>query len=196
MKAFHFFHQTQTAGTVILQLIPPMADLIARLTSLVYTAGTTAHDLIFMRARGQVKTTAASAASATTITVDSTSFSGETIAANDYLVVEHGDGTYGAYLVSSVAALVVTINALAKAVNAGAKVFVMGAPGDAAHSTLKSIASTRIEFADYVSGIAQGGFEDGTAYARTGRGDPVLIYTTNATNAGTLNRGAASYVTG
>lgn len=192
--SYPFFHQTQTAATPIIQLIPPLTGRKVRITSLVYTAAGTVHDLILMRAGNQVLTTAAAAAAATTLVLDSASFVGQTIASGDYLVVEHSDGTFGYYLASGLASLTVTINALTKAVSAGAKVWIMGSISEAWHSTLKSIASTRIEFRDPSSGIAESGWEDGTSYSRGGDGDPMMIYSANGTAAGTLNCGAANYV--
>lgn len=194
-QAHHLFHHTEAFGTPIVDLIPPQPSSNIRLTSWVYTPAGTAHDLLFMRALNKVYTTAAAVAAATSVVLDSASFCGQTIASGDYLVIEHGDGTYGFYLASALATLTVTINALSKAVNSGAAVWIMGAPGDTSyHSTLKTIASTRMEFVDYLSGIAQGGFDDGTAYARDGIGDPALLYSANGTAAGTLNRASARYM--
>ena len=193
MQAFQFFHQTAAIATPIVQTVPPVSGLKPILTSLVYTAGTTAHDLVFMRSLNRVKTTAAAAAAATTLVLDSVTFAGQTIAANDYVVVQHSDGTYSHYLVSALAVLTITINTLSKAVVSGAPVWIMGAPAETYHSTLKSIASTRQDFSDYLAGIAQGGFDDGTSYSRSGLGDPVMIYSSNATAAGTLNRGSVYY---
>lgn len=195
-QAFHFYHNTQAFGTPIVQLIPPDTDSnITRLTSLVYTAAGTVHDLLIMRALNQVLTTAAAAAAATTVVLDSASFVGQTIASGDYLVIEHADGTFGAYLVSGLSTLTVTINALTKAVNSGDRVWIMGAPADTSyHSTLKSIASTRLEFTDAAAGLGQSGFADGTSYARDGRGDPLIVYSANGTAAGIINRGSALYL--
>jgi hypothetical protein len=193
MSSFQFFHQTQSSGTAIIQRIDPQTGRKIRLTSLVYTAGATAHDLILMRAANQVATTAAALASATALVLDSASFAGQTLASGDYIVVEHADGTYGHYLISALATLTITIGALSKAVNAGAKVWIIGATGETWHSTLKSIASTRIEFRDEVGGIAESGWDDGSSYARSGAGDPMLIYSANGTNAGVLDRGAGVY---
>lgn len=191
--AFQFFHQTQSSGTPIIQVIPPQTSRKAKLTSLVYTAGATAHDLIIMRAGNKVLTTAAQSAAGTTLVLDSASFVGQSIASGDYLIVQHSDGTYGAYLASGLSTLTVTIGALAKNVSSGAPVWIMGSISEAWHSTLKSIASTRLTLEDAVSGIAESGWDDGTSYARGGLGDPLMIYSANGTNAGTLDRGGASY---
>jgi len=192
---FHFYTTTQTAGTVITQLIPPSPSVSqkVRLTKIVYTPGATVHNLILMRAAEQVLTTAAAAASATTIVVDSSGFAGQTIASGDYLVVEHADGTCGLYLASALATLTVTINALSKAVNSGARVWILGSISETWHSTLPTVASIRNDFAEPIGGLAQSGWDDGTSYARDGRGEPMVIYSANATNAGTLNHGTAIY---
>lgn len=191
--AFHCDHHTETAATPIVELIQPKENLKPRLTSLVYTPAGTAHDLIFMKALEQVLTTAPAAAAATTVVLDIATFCGQTIASGDYVVIEHADGTYGHYLVSALSTLTITINALAKAVNAGAKVFIMGAPADTYHLTFKFGASARLEQADYLSGLAECGYDDGV-YDRDGAGDPALIYSANGTAAGILNRAAGRYV--
>ena len=193
MPAHHFDHHTETAGTVIIELVPPLENYKARLTALVYTAAATAHDLIIMRCINKVQTTAAAAAAATTIVLSSASFGADTLASGDYVVVEHADGTYGFHLASGLATLTLTINALAKAVNAAANVWIMGAITDTTyHSTIKSIASTRVEFKDAAAGIAESGYNIGT-YSRDGLGDPLLVYSANGTNAGIVNLGSAVY---
>lgn len=191
--AFHFDHHTEAFGTPIIELVQPQLNFKPRLTSLVYTPGGTAHDLIFMKALHQVLTTAAAAAAATSVVLDEATFCGQTIASGDYLVIEHADGTYGYYLASALATLTVTINALAKAVNAGAKVYIMGSISETYHSTFKTIVSTRTTLADYAGGIAECGYNDGT-YDRDGSGDPAMIYSANGTAAGILNQASGRYV--
>lgn len=195
-SAFHFDHHTETAATPIIELVQPVANLKPRLSSLVYTPGATAHDLIFMKALAQVFTTAAAAAAATTVVLDSASFVGDTIASGDYLVTEHSDGTYGYYLASGLATLTATIAALAKAVNSGAKVYIMGSISETYHQTFKFPVTNRLEQADYLSGLAECGYNIGTnaTYSRTGLGDPAMLYSANGTNAGVLNRAAGRYV--
>ena len=192
VASHHFDYQTQSAGTAIVELIPPLARYRSRLDTLVYTPAATAHDLILMKAINEVITTAAAAASDTSLVLSSASFGADTIASGDYLVVEHADGTYGVYLASGLSTLTVTINALAKAVNAGAKVWIMGAPGDSTyHLTIKTVASTK-EVHESISGLIESGYDIGT-YSRDGIGDPLLVYSANGTNAGSIQRGSASY---
>ena len=187
-------HHTETAATPILELIPPVVGRKVRVTSLVYTPAATAHDLVLMRTIAQVELTAASAASDTTLDLSAATFGGDTLASGDYVVLEHADGTHGAYLASGLATLVLTVNAISKAANAGANVYIMGAPGDTSyHNTVKSIASTRTEFIDPLGGIMDGDYDIGT-YSSDGLGMPVLVYSANGTNAGTMNWGSAVYV--
>lgn len=195
---FHFFTTTAAANTAFTQLIPPSPSTSqkVRLTKLVYTPAATAHNLILMRAGNQVLTTAAEAATDTTITVDSASFVGQTVASGDYLVIEHADGTFGLYLASGIASLTITINALSKAVNSGARVWILGSVSEAWHSTLPTVASIRNDFAEPIGGLAQSGWDDGTSYARDGKGEPMAIYSANGTNAGSINHGTAIYVSG
>lgn len=193
--AHHIDHHTEAFGTVITELIPPVSNRIAKLTSLVYTAAGTVHDLILMRAIHRVETTAAAAAAATSLVLSEATFGGDTLASGDYVCVEHSDGTYGLHLVSNLATLTITINALAKAVSSGADVWIFGAPSDSSyHLTLKSIASTRIEFKDEAAGLITSGYDIGT-FDRDGLGDPLMFYSANGTAAGVLNWGAAKYVT-
>lgn len=192
--AFHFYHNTQAFGTPITQLIPPLEGFKIRLGDLVYTPAGTAHDIIIMRALALTQTTAAVAAAATTINVLDADFVDQTIAADDYIVSENADGTYSLHLVSAIATLALTVGAVPKAINDDANIWIMGAPGDTTwHSTLKTIASTRMTFSAPVAGLAETGFIDGS-YDRDGKGDPMLIYSANGTAAGTLNYGSAGYV--
>jgi hypothetical protein len=204
VNTYHIDGHTESAGTVITELIPPLnrstdnnepnTSVRTRITSMVYTSGATVHDLVLMRALAETTTTAAASASATSVVLTSASFVGDTIASGDYLVIQHGDGSYGLYLASALATLTVTINALSKAVNSGAKVWIMGSPtGNATyHSTLKSVASTREKYEDFVSGIFVSGFDDGS-YSSDGKGEPAALYSANGTNAGTLGYINAAY---
>lgn len=186
-------HHTETAGTAITELIPPKDNYRANLISLTYTPAATAHDLVLMKAIAKVNLTAASAASDTTLDLSLATFGGDTLASGDYVVLEHGDGTHGLYLASGLATLVLTVNAISKAANSGAEVWIMGAPSDSTyHQTIKSIASTRTTHYNGEAGLMATGYDIGT-YSRDGYGDPLVIYSANGTNAGTVNHGAARY---
>lgn len=193
--SFNWDHHTETAGTVITEYAAPVANRKAKVTSLVYTAAGTVHDLVLMRCIDSTETTAASAAAASTITLTKVTFNDQTLASGDYLLIEHGDGTFEINTVSSVASLVVTLGAnLAKAVNVGDTVWMFGSPTAEAsyHVTLKSIASTRQEFQSSTGGLCETGYDIGT-YSRDGLGDPLLFYSANGTAAGILNWGSGVY---
>lgn len=199
---FHWDHKTAAADTAFTDFAPPVANRKPKLTSLVYTAGTTAHDLVLMRCIDETATTAASAATDTTLDVGKVTFADQTLASGDYLLIEHADGTFEINTVSSVASLVITLNTgVAKAVNAGDRVWMFGHPTNEAayHHTIKSIASTRIEFQSPSGGIVEAGIGPNIGiisdYERDGLGDPLLFYSGNATVAGILNWASGVYVT-
>lgn len=191
---FQWDHHTETAGTEIVEFAPPVGGLRAKLTSLVYTPAATEHDLRLMKCIHQVTLTAASAASDTTLDLSEATFGGDTLASGDWVILEHGDGTYGAYKASGLSSLVLTVTAIAKAANVGAKVYIMGAPGDSSyHLTLKSGTGSRLAFSAEFGGLVESGYNIGT-YTRTGISDPIMFLSANGTNAGTLNLGAGIYV--
>lgn len=194
-KCFTWQHNTQAFGTPIIDFAPPVANRKARLSSLVYTAAGTVHDLVLMRCINQVVLTDAAPISDTTLDLSAATFADQTLASGDYVILEHADGTYGMYLASGLATLVLTVNAIAKAANAGAKVYIMGSAADTAyHTILKSIASTRIEF-QATNGVMEGGYYASSTYNRTGLGDPIAFLSANGTAAGILNWGSGLYVT-
>lgn len=200
---FSWDHNTAAANTAFFEIAPPVADKRVRLTSLVYTAAGTVHDLVLMKALAKVAVTTAAAAAATSLILNDASFPSNTgtgtqnLASGDYVIVQHADGTYGAYLVSALATLTITINALAKAVNAEAPLWIMGSPTAETlfHLTFKSIASTRVEFNSAFVGLFESGFKLGTTiFERDGLNDPIMFYSANGTAAGILNWGSGYYV--
>lgn len=196
--SFHSGEQTQTAATPIVQVIPPKGtNYKTKITTLVYTPAATVHNVIIMKAIAKTTLSAAAADGATSVTLTSVAFADQaTVAANDYLIIKSDDNTYKSYLVSAVVGNVCTIPALDQASAAGATVWIMGAPADVYHTTLKTVASTRMLFQDQTAGIEESGFESivsDVCYSRSGFGDPMLVYSANATNAGFLNMVAATY---
>lgn len=192
--------KTQTAGTVITQLIQPKVGGIARVNKINYTSGSTVHTLQFLRSQGSTTTTAAAAAGDSTITVASTSpitsdFSSatETLAANDWIAIQSTDGTYELAKVSSVSSLTITLTAtLAKAVSSGATVYAFyelaraataaGRPAILFYPTASTLSSIGCE--DHASAIV-----DGVA-----RGAPVMVHSDNATAAGYIQALAGAYL--
>lgn len=192
--------KTQTAGTVITQLIQPKVGGIARVNKINYTSGSTVHTLQFLRSQGSTTTTAAAAAGDSTITVASTSpitsdFSSatETLAANDWIAIQSTDGTYELAKVSSVSSLTITLTAtLAKAVASGAAVYAFyelarpatsaGRPAIAFYPTASTLSSIGCE--DHASAIVDGMV----------RGAPVMVHSDNATAAGYIQALSGAYL--
>ena len=56
---------------------------------------------------------------------------------------------------------------------------------------VKTVASTK-EVHESISGLIESGYDIGT-YSRDGIGDPLVVYSANGTNAGSIQRGSASY---
>jgi hypothetical protein len=184
---------TQTAGTVITQVVPPNTKGgRAVITNVAYVCAATAHTLTFMKALGQTVATAAAASGQAVVNVEAKTFLDQTVAANDFAVVQHSDGTYGVYLVSSVSSLAITFASnLTAAVADNAKIWWFGAAAEAQHQQILVTASVRNDYADPIAGVSQSGYGpttiSSTVYSgRSGIGDPIIVHSNNATNAGLL----------
>lgn len=196
---FSITAQTQTAGTPIVAVCPPKGERFrTRLSFASYVAAGTAHDLVVMKALARTKATAAAAASQAVLNIESSSFIGQTLAANDWIVVRHSNGSYGAYKVSSISSLEVTLDSsLTLPVSENAPVWIMGAPGETPHVTLAVAANTNKDFVFGDSGVDSGYLPhrvSSTDYTRSGFGDPLLLYSANGSNAGKLNAAAGVYL--
>jgi hypothetical protein len=177
---------TATAGTVITVVAPAHRQGRTRVTKVSYTGTGTAHTLTAMRPLSRTTLSANAAASQAVINLTGdpgTLFSpANVIAANDYLVIRHDDGTFGVYKVSSVSTLQITLTGnLSVACSAGATVWFLGITTDT----------------DPATGLAHPAWTLGTTTnSLTGDGDvlvnshqedsPILLYSNNATNAGTF----------
>lgn len=197
---FAFKRATQTAGTAITQLIQPqMRGSRTRLTQLSYLCGATIHTLTCLKPLAKTTVATAANASATSLIVTSAAFRGDTIAANDYIIVQHTDKSFGAYLVSAVATVTtLTIPALSAAAAAGCSVWILGATGEAEHAQFKPLASTLSRFQDSIGGLCASGYltvSSGTTYKRSGNDDPLLVHSDNATNAGVFESISGYYGT-
>lgn len=183
-------NKTATAGTVISHVVPPKQGMRAVLTELTYESGATGHTVTVLKALAKTNTSAAAASGATTLALNAATFASQTIAANDFIVVEQADGNFGLYKVSALSTLTVTIPALSAAVALGAQVWIMGAIGEAEHGAFKPTASARTQYASAVAGISSSGYGpvtySSTVYRRSGYGDPIVLQSDNATNAGFL----------
>lgn len=195
---------TKTAALNVgfIGLIPPHSGAYTKINRLVYTTAGTPHTLNIMKSQGKTTTTAASSASGTTLTLASISIANkvngeslsENLAANDWLVVQHTDGTWGAYMVTSVSGLVVTLStsapavALAKDVASGAVVYGMYETSRATGKdavVITTTASSTQTFETYAPevGIAQS----------NGTNEPLLFHSSNVTAAGSLVYVSAVY---
>lgn len=178
---------TQTAGTVITRTVPPARNAYTHITCVKYTAAGTAHTVTVMRPYG--KTTLSSAALAAQAVINLTADSGVTppgaIAANDYLVIEKPDGTYHTAVVSSVAALAITLtaNVPTGGFASGATVWFMGAPADHVDALFSGIASATTTYSEDVGSIR----------ATLNKYEPMIVHSNNATAAGTLQQVSAAY---
>lgn len=184
---------TASAGTAFTAVIPPgSVRERARITKLVYTAANTAHSVNILKCQHKAIATATANASQADIVLDDLTSvdqangttATETLAASDWLVIKHSDGTFGAYSVSSVSGSTVTLSSnLVKSVDANATVYKMyelarpasatGFPAQVLRppaSATTSIGSENVEAAVAVSGY----------------GEPLLIHSDNASHAGTL----------
>jgi len=183
------------ANTVVYTVVPgfgtagtPSTFRYTRLVNFSWTSGNTANAFTVMRPLGSAKVTTAANSSVAALVLDADpSPSGNTIAANDIVVVQHSDGTYRQYTVntsgwaSNTNTVTFTGNLAANtAVNA--KVWNFGVYTDTdpvfgtAHPTFPTVANTTNTFVFTAAGVC------GSA-----KGDPLVIYNPNATNATILN---------
>jgi hypothetical protein len=184
---------TASAGTAFTAVVPPGgAREKARITKFVYTAGNTAHSVNVLKCQGKTSASAAASASQADIVLEDVSsvdeYDGgsttETLAASDWLVIKHTDGSHEAYSVSSISGSTVTLASnLVKAVDAGAPVFKMYEL--ARPSSGKGFpAQVFIPPASATTSIGSENPEAAVAVSRFG--EPLLIHSNNASHQGTL----------
>lgn len=175
-----FGYLTQAANTPIVRAIPPCQDARTVVGSFRYRPTTTAHLLTIMVSQSDTVVTSDAAVGATTINVGGVmnGFDGSAITANDYIIVQYEDGTWGAILVTSFAGTTITVPALAQKILKNSKVFLMGVAADHPNRQFNTLASTVY---DFVSG-------DFRVRAATSskKESPLLFYSPNSTNAGFL----------
>lgn len=174
---------TAAGGTAFTLAIPPRADAYTFILGLLYENGATAHTLTILRVQETCSIVADAAAGATTWIVNDMPHDAANgvVASGDYWLVEHGDGTLGTYVTSSISGNTVTSGALSKMIAIGAKAWYMGAAGDA-NGTQFTISASKDRALP-----ASGGGDFRNLLARsTEKNEPLLIYSNNATNAGIL----------
>lgn len=179
---------TQNAGTLIQFVVPSRGNQITRVTRLSYLDSGTAHTITIMRPIG--RTTVAGAAAVGQTLLNFTSEPGlgaNTLAANDFVVIQEKDGIQRVYKISAVPTSYPGQVTLASNLVAGClgnePVWNYGITTDTgvdgnAHPFFTSLATSAIQtFTDSDSGIVAG-FKPG---------DPLLLNSNNATNAGKLS---------
>lgn len=175
-----FGYLTQTAGTPIVRVIPPCLDARSVAGSFRYRPAATAHLLTIMVSQAESVVTSDVLAGATVIPIGGVmnGFDGSPIAANDYIIVQYEDGTWGSILVTSFTGTNITVPATSQKILKNSKVFLMGAAADHPNRTFQTVASTVY---DFVSG-------DFRVRAATSskKESPLLFYSPNGTNAGFL----------
>lgn len=124
-KGGFFGRVTQSAGTVISALIPPMKGLVGRISRFVYNSGATVHTVTILRPIGRTNFTADAAAGQAVINITAEpGISGDTtrntagypqgvtanlLAANDLVAIREKDGVTRLYTVSSRSSLAITL---------------------------------------------------------------------------------------
>jgi hypothetical protein len=228
---FALSSKTANAGTVLASLVPPFRGangqpaLLYKLqnqrpnwrnqphtviSQLVYTAGSTAHDVVIMRPLNWARITTDVAINSTTMVLETNpgtyssyykydlppeaggkvaGVADNGIAGSDYVAYQLRDGTWQINTVSSVSSLTLTLgtatpNITGGGVEAGSICFFFGVAADSdpatglAHLTINSVASARTSLLD---GSAPG------AISTLRPGDPMIIYSANASNAGIIS---------
>lgn len=188
--AFQATNKTASAGTEITVVVPGFgvgSPRRRRLTTVQYRAAATAHTLSLLRPAANVTLTAAADAAATELVVSSASRLDGNIASGDYLVFRDANGTWHVRKASGLSTLTVTVPAISTALAADTVVWLMGAVGTAHNASLPCTASVVNLYHDGLGGVFQGGFDvfaTAARYKRSGAGDPLLLVSSNGTNAG------------
>ena len=204
-RSFGRGKQTQTAGTEILEFIPPKPTRRPKITRIDYTNLGTAHTGTVMGALGKTKTVGVQVAGAVSLVLArdpgkyATNFAADgrgvpsvadnLIAANDFVAVRKPDGTWlvakpSAASTNADGTVTLTVSALPTGgIAAGADVWFFGINTDTNPNTNKAH-----EVFPFPASVQQvyGGSDAPIAEA-WGLGEPLLFHDGNATNAGTLN---------
>lgn len=181
------------ANTPWYALIPGLPGAITRFIKAQVDNGATDNGLYVMRPIGLLNDTDRAFVTTARITSDTTvpldrdpSAPGNTIASGDQVVIQCSDGVYRQFQVSSWSANTVTLTgALGFAVDSGAPFFFFGVFNDTDPRT--GVAFPKLDTkASVVTDIpTTGSFEAGFPGFRAG--DPILLYSPNATNKTKLN---------
>jgi hypothetical protein len=241
LGSFSLSSKTASSGTAFASLVPPYRgpsgsppllykldggkpnwirhNVFTHISQLVYTAGSTAHDLVIMRPLNWAVINGNVAANSSTIVlttdpgVYSTNYkydlppsasglvsctASNAIAASDYVAYQLRDGTWVLDLVSSVSGLTLTMttatpNITGGGIADGSILFFFGVAANVdpatglAHQAINSVASARTSL---LSDLARGTVQNFHP------GDPMVLYSANASNAGILSVASGFYAQG
>lgn len=178
---------TAAADTVVVRVFPPKPGRLTRVNAWIYDNGATAHTITMLVPiqKVQSSTDAAAAQAVIKLKENPTNLSGLAIAANDWLVVKDEKGIFGAYRVSSVSGLSITIatsigaagaSGFVNKILADTPVWYFGAPSEHAtrQYTMKASVVTTMPYTE--SGWA-------TSPAKN---EPIIMHDNNATAAGII----------
>jgi hypothetical protein len=188
---------TAAAGTVINYLVPPSRGGVTRITTLIYTAAGTAHNLTFQRTLGRCLCVTTVAAGGTVIVLNKdpgapgVAYGGvnDPTAVNDLIAVRETDGITRLYTVSAIAGLSVTVSpALVVGVTSSSSgssdVWLLGQPGD----TDGRSGRAHPKFPSGTAGTTWQDTAGGGVVATYGVDEPILVSSNNVTAAGTITQ--------
>lgn len=183
-----FGTQTQTAGTIITRVVPPVAGARSCIGWFSYDCSTTAHTLTFLVAIDEVAVSSEAASGQAVVNINRvpTSADGSVIANTDFFVLQHEAGDWAVYKVSSASGLAITMTAnLSQKVLKSSRAFFMGQPSDHSLRQFTMLASKVTTFigADFRVRACTSALPD----------SPILVHSDNATAAGYLTGPAYYY---
>lgn len=191
---FGIMNQSATADTVVVVNTQGKRGAYTYLVFVRYTVAGTAHTLNFMRAASKAKVATELAAAGTALVVDAalTDGGGNAIAANDYLAIELEDGlwhvsTISAWNGTTKTATLNTAIPTGYTARKNADVRCYGVPADTYHDAYEIATGTSNTTSH--PAVANAGPLMRSKY----KNEPILLYSNNATAAGTFNNVAAIY---
>ena len=176
-----FGSKTAAGGTEFSRVIPPRTGVRARIAGFSYTAGATAHTLTQLNAVDEVSLTSDAASGQAVININKapTAPDGSVMANTDWFIVQHEDGNWEDYKISSVSGLAVTLTAnLDKKVLTGSRAFFMGQPSDHSDRQFTIDASQTLTIS--------GGDDRNCIGAAGANNQPIMFHSDNGTNAGIM----------
>ncbi len=169
---------TATFGTELLRIIPARFGHRAGVTGFSYLPGTTAHTVTFLTVLDEAIATAAAAAAQGVLLFDAlpqNPVDGSVLEAADFFLIQHFDGSWGAYKWSSTSGLSVTVTpVLTKNVLANGRICYLGKPADHPNRQFLTVASTLLTISY-------------RAASATNNSEPMLAHSDNGTAAGQFN---------